>query len=261
MSPSSKRRRPEPPPRSSPRPAAERDTAPAPATDDDDDGEDDDDWEGSEAATGVVFRRLDRVAPAAGLIYALLGFIGSSLLPVGDVDPEDSASAIAAQLADDRGRVSAGILLTMFSLFFLLVFVAWLHRWLRDNEGERGWLATLALIGGVLMAAMMAVVVLLSIAATVLETYGDDPVIARTLLIFQWQAVAIAFVPTAAFIGAVSLVGLGSGELPKSLTYSGLAIALGLLLPPIAFLPFLFSTLWIGMLAILLLQRARYYGD
>jgi hypothetical protein len=237
---------------------------PAPVTDpddlDDDDGEDYDD-DDFRPAPAVAFRRLDRVAPAAGLVYALLGFIGSSLLPVGDVDPEDSAQVIAAQLADDRGRVSAGILLTMFSLFFLLVFVAWLHRWLKDTEGERGWLSTLALIGGVLMVAMMAVVVLLSIAATVLETYGDDPVIARTLLIFQWQAVAIAFVPTAAFIGGISLVGLGSGVLPKSLTYSGLAIALGLLLPPIAFLPFLFSTLWIGMLAILLLQRARYYGD
>jgi hypothetical protein len=135
--------------------------------------------------------------------------------------------------------------------------VAWLHRWLRDVEGRGGWLATLALIGGVLMVAAMSLVVLLAVAGTVLEDYGPDPVIARTLLVLQWQAVAISFIPTAAFVGAVSLIGQGAGVLPKWLTYSGVAIALGLLLPPIAFLPFLLSTLWTGMLAVLLLQRAR----
>ena len=201
--------------------------------------------------------RTGRWAPAAGIVYALLAFLGSSLLPIGKTEPVDDAAAIARELTENRGRVSAGVILMLFSLFFLMVFVAWLHRWLREIEGRRGWLATLALIGGVLMVATMTVVVLLSIAGTVLEDYGPDPVIARTLLVLQWQAVAISFVPTAAFIGAISLVGLGTQVLPKWLTYSGAAIALGLLVPPVAFLPFLLSTLWTGMLAVLLLQRTR----
>lgn len=200
---------------------------------------------------------MGRLAPAAGIAYALLNFLGSSLLPVGEAEPEDAAAAIAGRFTEDRGRVSAGVLLILLSLFFLMVFVAWLHRWLREVEGRGGWLATLALVGGVLMVATMAIVVLLSIGGTVLEDYGGDPVIARTLLVLQWQAVAVTFIPTAAFIGATSLVGLGGQVLPKWLTYSGVAIALGLLLPPVAFLPFLFSTLWTGMLAVLLLQRTR----
>lgn len=191
------------------------------------------------------------------MAYALLSFLGSSLLPIGRVEPEDSAGAIARQLADDRGRVSAGVLLTLFSVFFLLVFVGWLHRWLRDVEGERGWLSTVALAGGVLMVGAVLVVVLVHLGGTVLETYGPDPVIARTLLVLQWQAVVIIFVPTAAFVGATSLIGLADELLPKWLTYTGLAIAAGLLLPPVAYFPFLLSTLWTGMLAVVLLQRAR----
>ncbi len=202
--------------------------------------------------------RYGRLAALAGILYAVVGFVGWSLLPAGRVEPNDPAAEVARQLVEDRGRISAGILLTLFSLFFLVVFVSWLHRWLRDAEGEGGWLATLALVGGVLLAAMLSVVTLLSIAATVLEGYGDDPVIARTLLVLQWQAVAVAFVPSAAFVGGVALVGHTTGYLPRWLNYSGLVIAVGLLIPPVAFLPFLLSSLWTGMLAVMLLQRSRF---
>lgn len=201
--------------------------------------------------------RLPRLAAAAGIVYALLGFVGSSLLPFGRVTPTDSAADIAAQITDQRGRVSAGILLTLLSLFFLLVFVAFLYRWLRDAEGPGGWLATLSLLGGVMLAAMLSVVVLLSIGATVLESYGDDVLIARTLLVLQWQSVAIAFVPAAAFVGGTGAVGYLTGVLPRWLSVSGLIIGFGLLVPPLAFLPFLLSSLWIGMLAVYLLQRIR----
>jgi hypothetical protein len=142
----------------------------------------------------------------------------------------------------------------MLSLFFFLVFLAWLHRYLRDAEGEGGWLSTLALIGGALMVAALLVVVLLSIASTVLESYGPDPVVARTILVLQWQGVGIAFVPTAAFIGATGLVGYTTGALPRWLSMSGMVLAVGLLVPV---LPFLLTTLWIGLLAVYLIQRSR----
>lgn len=242
MSPSSKRRRPS--------------TASAPAVrppqPEEPDEPDEPDWD--DESDGQEFSRL---GAAAGVAYALVGFIGSSLLPVGAVEPEDSAQAAARQFTAERGRISAGVLLTVFSLFFLLVFVCWLYRWLREVEGPRGWLATLSLGGGLLTVGAVSVVVLLSLAGTVLEDYGGDAVMARTLLLLQWQAVAIAFIPTAAFVGATSLVGYTRDVLPRWLTYSGLIIALGLLLPPIAFFPFLLSNLWTGMLAVVLLQRVR----
>jgi CBS domain containing-hemolysin-like protein len=149
------------------------------------------------------------------------------------------------------------VLLTLLSLFFLLVFAAWLHRWLRELEGPGGWLATVSLVGGVLMVGMFSVIVMLTVAGTVLEGYGDDPVIARTLLVLQWQALVIVFMPTAAFVGATSLVAMHAGAMPRWLTYSGAVIAAALLLPPIAYFPFLLSTPWTGMLAIVLLQRMR----
>jgi hypothetical protein len=146
----------------------------------------------------------------------------------------------------------------MLSVFFFLVFLSCLHRWLRDVEGEGGWFATLALVGGVLMAGMLLVEVMLAIASTVLASYGDDPVIARTILVFEWQAIAVVFIPAAAFIGGTGLVGYTTGALPRWLAISGLVIGVGLLVPPLAFLPYLLSTLWTGMLAIFLLQRTRF---
>lgn len=201
--------------------------------------------------------RYERLGAGAGVAYALIGYVGSSLLPIGKVRPEDPAADIAKQLVADRGRISVGILLTLLSLFLFLVFLACLHRWLREAEGERGWLATLALVGGALMVAMLSVVVVLSIASTVLGGYGPDPVIARTLLVLQWQAIAVTFIPAAAFVGGTALVGSTTGALPRWLSISGIVIAIGLLVPPLAFLPFLLSTLWTGMLAVFLLQRTR----
>jgi hypothetical protein len=202
--------------------------------------------------------RFSRVGALSGVAYAILAFVGSSLLPIGEVDPTQTAEVIAEQVAEARGRVSGGILLTLMSLFFLLVFVAWLYSWLRHVEGRAGWLPTLALMGGALMVAMSSVVVLLSIAGTVLEDYGADPQIARTLLVLQWQSLAVMFIPTAAFVGATGAVIYRSEVLPRWLAYGGMIIAFGLLIPPIAFLPYLLSTLWIGMLAVVLLQRSRY---
>lgn len=201
--------------------------------------------------------RFERLGAGAGVAYAVVGFIGSSLLPVAKVRPEDPAGAVAKQLVTDRGRVSAGVLLTMLSLFFFLVFLSCLHRWLRDVEGEGGWLATLPLIGGTLMTGMLLVVVMLAIASTVLAGYGPDPVIARTILVLEWQAIPIAFIPAAAFVGGTGLVGYTTGAMPRWLWLSGLVIGLGLLVPPLAFLPFLLASLWTGMLAIFLLQRSR----
>jgi hypothetical protein len=248
MSPSSKRRgassRPQPQP------------ADEPIEEVDEGEEDEEDYE--EYDYEPPGRRYERLGAGAGLAYAVVGFIGSSLLPIGRVDPQDSSAAIARALVADRGRVSAGILLTMLSLFFLLVFLAWLHGWLRDVEGEGGWLTTLAVIGGSVMVAMLLVVVLLSIGATVLDDYGPDPVVARTILVLQWQAVAVTFIPAAAFVGGIGLVGVTTGVLPRWLSVSGVVIAVGLLIPPLAFLPFLLSTLWTGMLAVFLLQRSRF---
>jgi hypothetical protein len=193
----------------------------------------------------------------AGIAFALSGFVGSALLPVGKVDPTSSAEEISRQLVAVRGRVSAGILLTLFSLFFLVVFVAWLHRWLRQAEGEDGWFATMSLVGGILEVGALSVVVALSLASTVLDSFGPDVVIARTLLVLQWQAIPIAFIPTAAFVGGASLVGYTTGQLPRWICYLGLGISVGLLVPPLAFLPFLLSNLWTGLLAVFLFQRSR----
>lgn len=198
-----------------------------------------------------------RLAAGAGIAYALVGIVGLSLLPPAKVRPDDPAAAIAAQLVADRGRVSAGVLLTMFGAFFLLVFVAWLHRYLRQAEGEDGWLATLALSGGLLLAAALLFVVVVSLSSTVLDDYGPDPVIARTLLILRVWAAAIALIPAAVFTGAVGLVGWRSGWLPRWLSYAGIALAVGMLVLPLASVPFLLSTLWIGMLSVVLLQQAR----
>ncbi|MGH9280880.1 MAG: hypothetical protein ACRD12_22675, partial [Acidimicrobiales bacterium] len=121
--------------------------APAPA-DEGDEGDEGDDEYGGPVRPDAIILPYGRIGAGAGIAYALFGLVGLTLLPTGRVTPDDTAAEIATQLIDERGRVSAGILLTLFSAFFLLVFVSWLHRWLRQAEGEGGWLATLAFGGG-----------------------------------------------------------------------------------------------------------------
>lgn len=240
----SRRRRPQPGP-ARPRPPEPADATQARAS-------------GGEATTSSVHPQVhaSRMGAGSGVIFALLSFVGSALLGAGDVEPADPAADIAARFVDQRGSVSLGIFLTLVSLFFLLVFVAYLHRWLRMVEGEDGWYATLALAGGVLLVGALLLGVLVAVSTTVLEDYGADPVIARTLLVLGWQGVALAFVPASAFVGSVSLVGVRSGALPRWLCTSGLVLACGLLVIPVAFIPFLFSTLWTGLVAVTLLTRA-----
>lgn len=262
MSPSSKRPRPDPAPRrdpgaarpADPEPQVTRPTTPPPRDSTADSTADSTGY----GALGPPTGPGGRLAAFFGVAYALIGVVGPSLLSVGSVRPTDSASEIAEELIDQRGRISAGILLTLFGLFFFVVFLAWLYRWLRDAEGPGGWMANVALIGGILLVAMLSIVIVLTIAVTVLDDYGPDPVIARTLMVLQWQAMAVAFVPTAAFVGGTAFVGHATGVLPRWLNYSGIAIAMGLLIPPLAFLPYLLSSVWTGMLAIMLLQRSRF---
>lgn len=193
----------------------------------------------------------------AGVVFALLSFVSSSFLGIGDVRPADPAADIAEAFVDARGRLTLGLLLTLLSLFFLLVFVAYLHRWLREQEGDRGWLSTLALGGGLLAVGGLLVALMVPFAGTVLEDYGDDEVIARTLLVLGRQAAVITLVPLSALLGATSLVAARSGGLAKWITSSGMVLAVGLLLVPVSLIAYLFSTLWIGLVAVTLLSKAR----
>lgn len=224
---------------------------------DPDDGDGDDRGGGHYDEFGDYYLDLPqgRLGPLAGIGYAVTAFVGSSLLVVGDVRPDSPSMEVAQRLVDQRGSVSAGVLLTLFSAFFMLIFVAYVHRWLRAVEGDEGWLATLALVAGAVVVACLSMVALLSLGGTILDGYGEDPAIARTLLVLSWQAIAVVFLPTAAFLGATSLLLRRSEVIPSWMGLFGLVLAAGLILPPLAFLPYLLSAPWIGMLAVMMLTR------
>lgn len=196
-----------------------------------------------------------RFGAGAGVAFSLLAFLASSSLAVGNIQLSDPSAEIAAKFVDARGRVSLGVILTLLSLFFLLVFVAFIHRWLRGLEDDDGWMSTLALGGGLLLVAMLLMVLLVPVAGTILDDYGGDPVIARTLMVLGRQALAVAFVPAAAFVGSVALVARSAGALPRWMTTTGLVLGGGMLVPPVAAYPYLFATLWIGIVAVTLLTR------
>lgn len=197
-----------------------------------------------------------RFGAGAGVVFALLSFPSSMLLAVTDVEPTDPAADIAAQFVETRGRVGLGVILTLLSMFFLLVFVSYLYRWLRQAEGDRGWLSTLAFAGGLLVVVTLLMGLLIAFAGTLLEDYGDDPAIARMLLVLGWRSGIIVIVPMAALVGGTAAVAARTGELPRWLSTSGLVLAGSMLVIPVAAIPYLFSTLWIGMVAVTLLTRA-----
>lgn len=194
-----------------------------------------------------------RFGAGSGVLFALLSFLSSSMLAVGEVESTDSAADIAARLVETRGRVTLGVILTLLSLFFLLVFVSYLYSWLRSLEGRSGWLANVAYGGGLLTVASVGVSVLISFSGAALDDYGGSPEVAKMLLLLDERSEVVAIVPLAALMGATALVAARAGDLPRWLTTSGMLLAASLLLLPLP--PLLFSTLWLGLLAITLLSR------
>jgi hypothetical protein len=164
---------------------------------------------------------LDRLGAAAGGLWVVLALTGNGLTE-SDVAAQDTATGDLAQLRQlDEGAAAAGIALEVLGFAVLAFFIARLHGVLRDAEGPRAWLPTVAALAGV---TMLAVKLGSGAALYAGVTLADElaPDAARLLLALNEAAFMLTFLPFGLLLVAAGLSALRSGALPRWLAWAAL---------------------------------------
>ena len=172
---------------------------------------------------------VERVAALSGIVAVVLIFVYIAAgAPEGD--PEDPSTSIAAAMAANQDSARTAAYVGLAAAFALLWFVAYLHGQLRRAEGGDGWLATVALGGGLLAIAMLLVEVSFTLAESTLGSYDADTQVAKTYLIYHWWFASVLAPGLGALVAASTLVGWRFGALPRWLNWLGTAIVALMLL-------------------------------
>ena len=178
------------------------------------------------------------LGPISGILFVVVYFVGIAIgSPFqGDIetDPNESAAITSTVLERNRDEIRVGALFASTGVFFLFWFGGYLHRQLKDEEGEGGWLATVALSGAIATAALLLVDLKLDLATGLISDYGNDTQVARSLAALAWTAGEVTGASMAALIGATSLIIVGSREhrsLQIWLGWIGLPLTLVVLVP------------------------------
>ena len=198
-----------------------------------------------------MIARLEKLAPLAGGLAGLLWLVGILLLQSRNpADPQ--AADLTTYFREERTPILVGGLLVALGVFLFFWFLASLSQQLD------GWLAAAASIGGTAGGAMMA-------ALTGPHTTGattDAELLAPQTSVAFWRlshtyfiAAEVAF---AVFVAAVALSAFTTGVVPRWLAWASLALALILLVQPIAWLGLiLLLPAWLIGAGIALWRRSR----
>lgn len=171
--------------------------------------------------------RWDQIAAIAGLVFIAL--IVASFFTPDTPSADDSAEAIAAQLAADRSRHQVSIVLGFLGDIAFLVFLAGLWSRFRRHEGFAGMFSALFVVAGSVFAATIAVSEGLYLALVQGAVDADgDPAVLRTLVVLDtWVGGVTIPAGIAMFLGAAMVI-LTTRTLPAWLGW--LAAVTGLLL-------------------------------
>jgi hypothetical protein len=203
--------------------------------------------------------RLERYAPLAGLVAAVLWVVSLILLEAGgNPGSPESAEVIADHFRENRGAIlAAGTLHALGGVAFL-AFVASLHALVRQVQPARRLAASALLVGGIAAGAMMLALMgpQTTGATTDVELLGPESSLAF------WRLAHVFFVAAefamALFVAAVSLLALSGPLLPRWVGWAGLVLALALLITPIGWIALLFLLpLWLAAVSLLLFARTR----
>ena len=198
---------------------------------------------------------LERIGALSGVAFTALFFAGFVIS--GDTaapGPDDPAGVIATYMANNAAGQDLSIWLSLIAVSCLVVFVSYLRQVLQRVERVSTFLPAIAWAGGLLFAATLLAALSIEIASGVINNYGDDPEVARTLYALNWNFVYVFGPPLAVLIGATSVAGLLHGGLPRWLSWSGLPVVV-MLFTPVMFFGFLLSLPWFIALSMTLALR------
>lgn len=194
-------------------------------------------------------------AALSGLLHAVLLMFAVSVggAPATSVNPDDTSIAVAEAFIDNTNNLITGNYLLLIAAFLLIVFVGYLRSAIVGEDGDQ-WPAVIALGGGMVTAGVLAVIALIGISQGVIDNYGTDPSIARTLLALGWNGMWITAPGLAALTGGASLMSLTCGTLPRYLGWLGGTVTV-MLLTPVWGIGFVGALIWITATSLTLVVR------
>ena len=203
-----------------------------------------------------------RLAAACGALYVVLLVSGDDFISPAGEPPEADAklSEVSAYLERaDSSSFWLGRSIGLLGLCALLVFVVYVSRRIRDEEGHGGVLSGLALAAGSVAVALQFLAAPAQFAAVQGASQGLDPQVAQALL-HASVSFQLSFLPLALFLGAVA----AASVLPRWLSIGagllGVGLVAGLIGQPeepavIAFMAFALGLLWFVAASVVLVRR------
>ncbi len=193
-------------------------------------------------------RRWNIAGALSGVVFVGLMFAGMAVAGSPDVEPSDTADAIARALADRSDQTRSGSMFTLLGLAFFFPFLAYLRHRLRAAEGDDGWLHTMAYGGRLVAAAMLLLIVSVQLATTSVSA-GVDQVVGKVFVVYTWNWSVVIGPPLMAFTLGSSLAIVRYGAAPRWTGWLGVFVTLTVVMPWIG-LPV--ATVWIGLVSVAL---------
>jgi hypothetical protein len=199
--------------------------------------------------------RLQRLLPLSGVLFAVTIAAGLAL-SAGEPDNSSSSAKIYDYWHSHHGvQMISNLLLIPFAVLFLLVFAAELRRALRSGEAGEATYSPIALGGGFLAAAGLAVTGTLGAAVATAAHHGqrDATYTLAQLQSYDWIPWMVGF---AVLLLASGVGGLRTNALPKAVSIP--AVVLGVAcLTPVGYFALFLLPLWMLVASIALYRRNR----
>lgn len=199
----------------------------------------------------------ERIAPLDGIIAVGLWIAGVVVMSMHQPNNNASAAEALAFFKNHSGSIQLGAFLIALGALFFLWFLGSLRIALRTAEGGEARVTGIAFAGGVAVA-VFALVLPMAWVAGAVNTTNLSADAAQALLALFLGAFFALELATAVFVLAVAVVILQWRVLPAWLGWSGLVVAVALVIVPIGWLVLLFLfPLWLAATSLVLYGRAR----
>jgi hypothetical protein len=204
-------------------------------------------------------RLEERLAPLDGIAAVIFWVAGVAVLqgkahqPAWDASPAQALRFFKVH----TGTVLLGTLLFGFGTLFFLWFLGLIRTQLGPAEGGQRRLSSIAYAGGIVMATCLLLTPAVH-AAGAINNVGLSPDAAQVYLGINAGFYWAAGLSGAVFLFATGLTSLATGAFPPWLAWASIAIAVWLVIVPIAWIALVYVfPLWLIAVSLLLWTRSR----
>jgi Domain of unknown function (DUF4386) len=201
------------------------------------------------------------IGPAIGIVFVVLFVVITILFGDGKDPTDNSAQEVIDFYKDNDDKQTIAALLVGFASIAALFFGGWLRNVLRDAEGPGGWLSAVAFAGVIVFAAgaIVSGTIHLELADYADNTETIDPAAIQALNAFEFNFFMFFPVGLGTLLLASGISVIRHEAFPKWVGWLGLVSGI-LFVTPVFFAGFVLVPLWILIVSIIGISRARAEG-